>query len=75
MAAGGCDRWQQVATGGDRWRQGATGGDRRGERSGDMVHDPPPAHAEHAGIRRYGDMVLGAVMALESDVLQFPNLF
>ena len=47
-----------MATGGDRWRQVATGGDRSGDRSGDMaVHDPLPAHAEHAGIRtrRYGD--------------------
>ena len=65
---------RQVATGGDRRRPSsppALPGGAPGRRGGAR----PPAHAEHAGIRRYGDMVLGAVMALESDVLQFSNLF
>ena len=48
MATGG-DRGRQEATGGDRGRQEETGGDRWRQ-----VHDPPPAHAEHAGIRLYG---------------------
>ena len=68
-------RRRQVA--GQQWLRGATRGDppalpggAPGRRGGAL----PPAHAEHAGISRYGDRVLGAVMALESDVLQFFNL-
>ena len=81
MWNGGMKWRQEAATGG-----GATGG--YGGRQRQPSSPPalpggapgrrggarPPAHAEHAGIRRYGDMVLGAVMALESDVLQFLNL-
>ena len=76
MWNGGMKWRQEAATGG-----GATGGDRGRQEATLPPSRPPgrrpsrPSRPPTPSMRGLDDMVLGAVMAVEFDVLQFPNLF